>query len=452
MIMSHRRCSLVLGILLALAAPLWCAAKKKEPPPPELDPNRIINESYGFLKDREPEMTETEYALYEKVIPMISAQPEFALKLLEGMVGEADSSAAFEFVLGNVYFEQKRYDDAETHFKAATTKFATFVRAWDNLGVLYFTTERYAEAVPCFTKAIILGEAEPRLFGLLGYCLLKSDNPLAAEAAYLQAFALDPKNSDWIEGLLNTYLGSQQYARAETLLRQLVRLKPKESRFWLLLGNVLLTQEHKLDAIATLEAALSLQVLPSEGMMMLGDLYAEQKLYADAVRTYQALTAKDAELGVERMVRFATALTGTADYDRAGQVLDAAAKVATGEQQVPVLQARAGIHLAREEWTEAQPLLEDIVSRDPLNGRALLDLGRTEEKLGHDSQAIFNFENAARIPENTYSACLYLANLEVRLQHFDEAIAYIDKALAVDKTSALQEFRARVTAMQTKPK
>ena len=70
---------------LCLLLPLLGLAAE---PAPKLDPKRIINDSNGFLKEREPEMTAEEYALYEKVGTMLQSQPEFALKLLEAMVNE----------------------------------------------------------------------------------------------------------------------------------------------------------------------------------------------------------------------------------------------------------------------------------------------------------------------------------------------------------------------------
>src|SRR3990172_12724666 len=89
------------GFILLLTATALAGKSASTAPAPDVDPNKIINQSYNFLKEREPEMTEAEYALYSKVIPMISAQPEFALKLLEGMIAEEKTSAAFDYVLGN---------------------------------------------------------------------------------------------------------------------------------------------------------------------------------------------------------------------------------------------------------------------------------------------------------------------------------------------------------------
>jgi tetratricopeptide (TPR) repeat protein len=285
------------------------------------------------------------------------------------------------------------------------------------------------------------------LFGLLGFCLARSGNPLASESAYLQAYALDPDNADWLEGLLSSYLDSEQFARAESLLRQLVRIKPKEARMWLLLGNVILSQGRKIDAIAALETGLSLKFLDNDGMMMLGDLYAEQMMFPDAVRTYQALAAAQADLGVERLVRYASALTAEEDMDRAAQVLDAAAKLATGDQETQVLHARAGIHQARAEWDEARELLERVVELDPLNGRALYELGQAEEELGDDARALFHYEAAAQRPDQAYGANLSLANLHVKQLHFEDALAAIEQALSLQRTPALLEFQARVRAM-----
>lgn len=427
------------------------ADKKSSPSAPALDPDRIINDSMNFLKEREPEMTETEYALYEKVIPMISAQPDFALRLLEGMVADANSSAAFEFVLGNVYYEQKRLVDAEDHFKQAIEKFPTFARAWDNLGVLYFTSDRYAEAVPCFTKALVLGTSEPRLHGLLGFCLYKSGNPLAAEAAYLQAYALDPNNPDWIEGLLNAYLDTKQFPRAESLLRQLVRLKPREARYWLVLGNVLMSQDRKLDAIAEFETAKSLGALQNEGLMLLGDLYAEQKLLPEAVEVYQALAQSSAGLGLERLLRYAQALIGENALPEAEKVLAGIGDKVPDELRATVLQTRASLYQARNAWPEAQAQLEKLLELDPLNGEALLALGTVHETLGQEERAIIDYESAAHIPAVAYSANLKLANLQVRAQHYPEAEAAIAAAQSIQSSPALLEFHARVQGLVAKP-
>jgi len=175
--------------------------------PPKLDPKRIINESNGFLKEREPEMSAEEYALYEKVVEMISTQPDFALKLLEAMINDKEPpSPAFEFILGNAYYAAGQTAKAEVKYRSAVNRYPTFLRAWVDLGVLYYAAEKFTDAIPCFSKAVTLGDRDPNTFGLLGYCLEKMGNVVPAEMAYMQALSGDPTNGDWMEGLLRIYI------------------------------------------------------------------------------------------------------------------------------------------------------------------------------------------------------------------------------------------------------
>ncbi len=441
------RAFVLVGSLALLAAPA-IAAEGPRNHPVAPDPDRIINESYGFLKEREPVMTEVEYAMYEKVVPMVAARPEFALTLLESMVSEAETSAAFDFVLGNVYYEQRRHAEAEARLRTAVTKFPTFLRAWENLGVLYYATGRYAEAVPCLARVLALGETEPRVFGMLGFCQLRTGNPLAAEASYLQAYSRDPDNSDWIEGLLAIYVESAQHARAEALLRRLVVLRPREPRFWLLLAGTLQAQDRILEAIAELDAARSLGALERDGALLLGDLCAGHGLHAEAIAVYRAAAAHAPELGVSRLTRLARSLLATGQPEAAETALASASELADESSQVQLMQVHAEVLLARESWADAAELLQKLLDRDPLNGRALLDLGTAEEAQGHTSRALIHYEASTATPgEHAYGANLKLANLQVRLRHYSEALAAIERALGIRPGGDLALFQARVRAL-----
>jgi len=171
------------ALFLALLLPaLGFAAGPAEKP----DPKRIINESSGFLKEREPEITAEEYALYQKVVTMLATQPEFALKLLEAMMNEKEPpSPAFEFILGNAYYAAGQIDKAETRYRSAVNRYPSFLRAWNNLGVLYYAADRFAEAVPCFAKSVALGDREPMTFGLLAQSLERLGNVVPPEVAYM---------------------------------------------------------------------------------------------------------------------------------------------------------------------------------------------------------------------------------------------------------------------------
>src|SRR6185437_6947341 len=153
-----------------------------------------------------------------------------AVRLLEGMMSEKQRpSPAFEFILGNAYYNVGKTDQAEKRYRSAVERYPTFVRAWNNLGVLYYTENRFADAATCFSKSIALGDHDSTTFGLLGYSLERGEDYISAEMAFMQALGGDPNNTDWKEGLLRICISEKQNVRAEGLVKKLIKDHPQES-------------------------------------------------------------------------------------------------------------------------------------------------------------------------------------------------------------------------------
>ena len=416
---------------------------------PVLDPKRIINESNSFLKEREPEMTAEEYALYERVMTMLATNPAFAVRLLEAMVNDKDKpSPAFEFILGNAYYSAGEVEKSEAHYRGAVDRFPTFLRAWNNLGVLYYSTDRFAQAAPCFSKAVTLGDKDPTTFGLLGYSLEQVGNIVSAEMAYMQALAGAPDNADWKEGLLRIYIQGRQFGRAEPLVKTLINEDPKATRFWLAYSNILLAQERRLEAAAVLEAAVGAGVAGPEELVLLGDLYAEQKLVPEALAIYARVLEPMPSVGEGKLVHYAQVLI-------AGRKLDDAEKIVrtlegrrlTPEGRLAAQQTKVDLLIARQQWAAARTELEGLLKIAPMNGRALLSLGRTYAAEEDWPRATFAFEAAYRVSETTYRASLELANIELKNRHYPQAIEYLEKALSLQKTDGVEDYLARVKTL-----
>ncbi|HVU33407.1 MAG TPA: tetratricopeptide repeat protein [Opitutaceae bacterium] len=418
---------------------------------PETDLKKIVNESNSFLQDREPEMTAEEYAMYRKLTGMLTANPALALKLLEGMVGQKEPpSPAFEFILGNAYYAAGRNEDAETHYRRGLQRYPTFLRAWNNLGILYYGQERYAEAVPCFNKSLALGDRDATTFGLLGYSLEKTGNLVAAEMAYLQAVAGDPEKVDWQEALVRLAFASAQFGRAEALVRTLVRQHPADGRYWLTYANVLLAQNKKAKAIAMLEiASANPQTTPGE-LMLLGDLYAEQKLLPEAVATYRRVSARQPLEGERKLLQLAQVLIAAGELDSAAELLRGLPAPDTSDRQVAWRQVRADLCAAQNRWADARAELEALLRLAPLDGRALLGLGTACAALEDPEHALFAFEAAYRIPATTYRASLELANLELKNRHYAKSTAYLEKAYSLEKTDEVADLLVQVRALAGK--
>src|SRR5204863_886471 len=56
-----------------------------------------------------------------------------------------EPSPAFQFILGNAYYAAGDNAKTEASYRSAVERYPTFLRAWNNLGVLYYTTERSEE-------------------------------------------------------------------------------------------------------------------------------------------------------------------------------------------------------------------------------------------------------------------------------------------------------------------
>ena len=420
-------------------------AARADDGPPKLDPKRIINESSGFLKEREPEMTAEEYALYEKVLTMLTTKPEFALRLLEAMMNDKEpASPAFEFILGNAYYAAGQTDKAEASYLSAVKRYPTFLRAWNNLGVVYYAGQKYAEAIPCFSQSVILGDRTPLTFGLLAYCLEQDHNIVPAEMAYMQALSSDPNSADWKEGLLRIYIQGRQFGRSEWLLKNLIKQRPQEARFWLAYANVLLAQNRKLEATAVLEAASSAGVAGTNEINLLADLYADQNLVPEAVAVYRKIMAVSPDLGERKLLNLAAMLVANGSLPQANDILSALKARLTPEGRLSYLQVRADLLSTQKKETEARQELEELLKLDPLNGRALLSLGHSYAVDGDFPRATFAFEAAFRVPESTYRACLELATVELKVRHYDKTVQYLEKALSIEKTPAVQDLLVRV--------
>ncbi len=413
-----------------------------------LDPKRIINESNSFLKEREPEMTAEEYAVYEQVMTMLATNPDFALKLLESLMGDKKApSPAFEFILGNAHYAAGRTAEAERSYRSAVEHYPSFVRAWNNLGLLYYSSGRFAEGIPCFSRSIVLGDRNPSTFGLLGCCLERTGDSIAAENAFLQALAGDPLSTDWKEGLLRVYVDTKQFGPAEVVVRGLIKLRPAETRYWLTYANIYLSTNRKGSAIALLEAASATGVAGPDELSVLGDLYAERGLFPEALAVYRKVYAAAPPQGEKRLIRYAQMLLGTGRLADAQQTLEPLAKSVSADSRTDFLQARADLFFAKKDWPQARQELAGLLAADPLNGRALLLTGRTYLAEGDETHAQLAFESAYQVPGSVYHASLELANLELRQKHYPKVVSYLEKAQSIEKTEPVSDLLQQVKTL-----
>lgn len=420
---------------------------------PDFDSMAFINESYNFLKNREPEMTDSEYALYEQVVPMAIDRPQFALTLLESMIADDEpESPAFSYVLANVYYTENRIDQAEQYYRKAVEEYPDFLRAWINLGILYYSDDQFAKAIPCFTKAIHLGNGEAQIRGLLGYCLQMTHNPLAAEAAFVQALVGDPDNPDWIEALLGMYLESEQYSKAELMIKQLIRLDPENAENRHLYASVLLSQNRRIDAMTVLENGANLGILEEDDRYLLADLYAEHQLFPEAYETYKTAMVKYPETGRKRMLRYVRSLIGQGRHEEADGILHEFEPDLMDTEKVEYLITLSTLQIANQKWEGARETLEHVLELDPLNGEALFKLGKVHKQQDQIEFALFYFEQSRNLPEFKFLSSMELANIALADNQYQRGISLLENALDQEAHPELENYLIKIKSLVAQTK
>ena len=220
------------------------------------------------------------------------------------------------FVLGNLYFQADRGDEARRAFLEAIRRYPRFRRAYTNLGYLYISKNQADEALPMLQKAIELGENSSRVFGLLGYCHLLKKDAVAAENAYRQAYLLDASSRDWKLGLAQALMAQEKYAEAASLLDTLIAANANDKQLWLQQTNAYLAMDRKDEAAVNLEILRHKGLADEANLNLLGNLYMDRDEPQLALYAYLAAIDKSTAFDVERALKSARILN---DYGFPGQ-------------------------------------------------------------------------------------------------------------------------------------
>jgi tetratricopeptide (TPR) repeat protein len=460
-------------IILALMCATLCA--KPIIPPSNLfqDPKfvRDFVGSYGFLSEVEPRVSVDEQAALGTIRELFDqskfreAEQELARfiqeteKPTDPKKAPAEISPAMVFVLGNLYFQADRPDEARRAFLEAIRRFPRFRRAHTNLAYLYISKNQTDEAMPMLQKAIELGENSARIYGLLGYCHLLKRNAVAAENAYRQAYLFDASSRDWKLGLAQALMAQEKYPEAANLIGTLIEQNPNDKQLWLQQTNAYLAMERKDDAIVNLEALRLKGIADEANLNLLGNLHMDRSEPQLALLSYLAATDKASILDVPRALKSARILNDYGFPDKAEQFI-ARIRAKVGDKLPPadltaLLLTEVRVSQAKGETDHTGALLNQLVELNPSNGEVLVEIGRHKDLLSRDeedqekraalvSEARTSYQLAARSEAVAYQANLALGQMLVRERRYPEALTHLQAALNLKKSESLEQYTSRV--------
>ena len=403
--------------------------------------------SYGTLAGYEPTLSEEDKSRLRTLIKIIRARPKQAIKQLSEQIKE-DDSAAFDFILANLYFQEGDLVEAEKFYLKAIKKYPAFRRAYKNLGFVNIQSGDYVSAINSISKSMELGDVDGRAFGLLAYSYLTQENYYPAEAAYRQAILMQPEVVDWKLGLARCLLEMGQYSNAVGIFETLIKDDPDNTDYWVLQSNAYLGLDESLKAARNLEVVQRLNKADIQTLSLLGDIYMNNEMPDLALNAYllAAELAQDKDLGL--LIKSAKVLTFTVNYEQAetiiGKIRNNFSDKMDEADDLELLTYEAKIARAKGQDDLAASLLIQIIERDLLNGEAIIELAKYYADQGKLPEAIIRFEQAQKIRKYERPALVAHAQTLVNNKEYDEALPLLNRALRIESDRNLKDYKDRV--------
>jgi len=414
---------------------------------------RRFAQSWISETDVEPRVDALEGEAYQQIVQAMSAEDsEPALQLLAAQRGPA-SNAMFDFMEGNLRYQREELELAAAAFREAVAKHPRFRRAWGNLALASARSGDFPGAIEGFSRVVALGGADATTYALLGIAHSQQRDYLAAESAFRMATLLDPASTEWRMGLAECLFKQERFDDAVALCASLLRAEPERAELWLLQANAYARMDRPRDAAENLEILHGLGKGTVETFNLLGDIYVNERLFELARDGYARAFELAPEAGAARAVRAAgdLAARGALDESRTliEQVEALAAESLGDEQRMQLLRLRARIAVASGAEGEQVGILEEIVALDPLDGEALLLLGRHYGRSGEPERAVLYYDRAAGLPEHEAEAARGKAQVFVRMGLYADALPLLRKAQTLDPRDSVQQYLEQVERFAT---
>ena len=408
---------------------------------------RDFAQSYIAETEIEPRVTEDERETMQEVLERIASDElDDAAELLLEEDDEA-ASAVLDYTLANIRFQQDRFDEALAHYRVAVEKYPKFRRAWRMMGQILARDGAYDEALPALTRVVELGGGDARTYGLLGYAHFQDERYLAAESAYRMAILLAPGSINWKTGLAFSLYKQERYADTIAICEQLIDEEPERADLWLLQGESYARTEEFLQAAENFELVDGLGKSTAGSLTTLGDIYANEKLFDLAVERYLRALEMSPDGNPSAMLNAARFLIGQSALEESELLLDGIAQMGANWSDAhdkELLRLRARLAVARGETGEEARVLEEIVALDPLDGEALILLGKHAERTEDPEKAIFYFERAAALEDHEADAKTAHGQLLVGQGKYTEALPYLRRGQDLKPRAALQDYLEQV--------
>ena len=208
--------------------------------------------SAASLNSAEPIIKADESKLYNNIVTSYE-QKKYNEALKHFTKLKTPHSAAFDYLKGIIYLEQKQYSNAEKAFHQALKKMPQFIRPHQALIKTYFDSDRAVKALPHLSEIIKQGRANGNTWKSLAEIQLNEKNYDAAWHAIQQARIFSPQDQNLENILLDIRLQQENYREAIPMLKAAIDKNPQQRQLWLSLSSCLLKTDKTSEARLNLE-------------------------------------------------------------------------------------------------------------------------------------------------------------------------------------------------------
>ena len=455
---SVRLALLGLGLVAFGLRPVPAAARQETPPelPSEVQPldllrlEAVLEQELSEGHDRQevPEFRERELSADEKAAMRAAGELTGAGDLAGALerLGALDprwSHPEVDLLQAKLQLSLGRHASATQSMGRATHKDAANAELWRVYGLAQQRLGDAAGAAASFRQVIDLGDGDATIYGFLAGNHASLDEFADARSAYWMAHLLEPNESTWRSGLVQTYFQQGRYAEALELCDRLLASQTDAMDLSVLRANALLglgRNAEAIDALGVLEEECSGQV---EGLLTLGELLLNAGQAERAVRVFGQAFSLDFEAGAARVLRAVDFLIQARELDAAAELIQVV-EPSFDPPSTALLGSRARLSLLRGDRAGALALLGRLEELGALSAEHLLQRARLELESGEVESARQSFGRALATPGTEPAALLGLGQLEVDQERYALALVYLEAAQALAPKDSLQSFIDRV--------
>jgi tetratricopeptide (TPR) repeat protein len=344
-------------------------------------------------------------------------------------------SASMLYAIGHAYFSLQQYVPAETAFELALTAIPTHIRAHESLGMLHLRAERYTDAREHLAQAVELGRNTAHVHSALGHLDQKARRYAAAANAFQRALVLEPRNRTAQRGLLHALTETREHDKASALVEQLLRDEPDDADLWLYRAQIALSADEPALAVASLETALRLGKDSIENLHACVALHLETGNVARAVELLRGSSARGLAFPlVDQALGWLANENRWNDFRALSASVDSAALGSV--EQSRLLTRRANLVLRDGNRRAATAGLQEALTLDPSNADALMALGQIYTEDRDYGRADLLFRRATYYAEIREDALVARAEVAIKQEDFDGAIAHLRAAAIGNPTGA----------------